>query len=168
VVEWKSINVSVVATPTLLLIDKNGTIEKIWVGQLNPSTESAIVNLVSPPSAPRYMKPKTALEVSIQNFSLSDFKRQQSIQHLQLINVAERGVGESSDATVHIPLAELALRAPYELDASNRQVVDCSNISAGECEVAAMRLKEQGFSVATLNAGTYCKTCRPIRQSESQ
>lgn len=53
--------------------------------------------------------------------------------------------------TINIPLVELQVRAPFELDRSEMQVIDCTHLMEVEAQLAADVLTKAGFRVAVMN-----------------
>jgi hypothetical protein len=157
--EWKDLNLRADATPTILAVDNSGMIKVVWVGVLPPFDESELLNAVESRSFPASTEGSIGL-TGTTNYSSKDIERLKSGKKVSIVDIHERGYPGVRPDAVTIPLIEVRYRAPVELDKSDLQLVDCSNLSLAECTSAVRRLTGVGFQVATLNAGLYRQSCK--------
>jgi rhodanese-related sulfurtransferase len=91
-----------------------------------------------------------------------EFAQAQKGRKVTLLDVREREdyrITHKKEA-INIPLLEFAIRAPFELDRSDLQVVDCGQLSTSMCGAAASRIAKSGFKVAELSDGLLLNSCQ--------
>jgi hypothetical protein len=168
---WASMNVSVSGTPTLLAVSRIGTVERIWIGSVPDEVERDILSLTEHPEISRLPVPPPADErhVKIPNYSTSELQKIQMTQHVRVIDPDERHGAESVDRDkISIPLRELMIRARFELNIKDLQVVDCTSGREGTCLKAAEMLSGMGFYVATHGLGSFYQSCSTSITSTSE
>ena len=62
-------------------------------------------------------------------------------------------MGHSAGA-INIPISELGIRAPFDLDSSKQQQVDCSYFPKTLCDSALNTLRQAGFQAVGVNSGS--------------
>ncbi len=160
-VNWDDLNVSFRGTPTLVLADSQGIIRRMWLGMVNGDSESEILKIIQQPSL--LAVPTARLSNGVRNLDTTALHKMQSERTTRIIDVRERtdfAHEHIADAT-NIPLPELQLRALFELNHSDLQIVDCSHTPQDDCTLALDELVSNGFEAAALNAGTFLRdVCR--------
>ena len=157
--EWNDLGLRVPATPTLLVTDEKGVVKRLWVGLVPKDVEEEILAIVNDPT--RLDAARSGTKESSPNYShqeLRALERQHRV--VGLIDIREREDGEPRFGARRIPLPELMVRAPYELEPENLVVIDCGPVQRFQCEAAVTFLSVRGFRTATLDAGTYYAGCR--------
>jgi len=145
--EWRDLSVSVLGTPTVAIARSDGTVTKVWVGQLDPDQETTLRQEISQPAAVKSVATP----------------RLPSAQSAIVVDVRERDEyqAEHQKAAVNIPLGEVELRARFELQTTREVTIDCSNLTKGKCQLARIVFNDAGFDhVSTLGEGKYVQSCR--------
>jgi rhodanese-related sulfurtransferase len=128
-------------TPTILIIDRSGRVTDIMMRQLDEVDQTAVLRRLRDPEVEPLDNSRKVREVSIGELD------QPSLRHAQLIDIRSRELYASSHRPKarNLPSAELASRAPIELDQQAPVVVDCLQPGADACSPAAWRLADLGF-----------------------
>jgi len=98
----------------------------------------------------------TRLDTGEPNFRIDELERALASHQANLLDVRSRrlyAMGHLRQA-LSIPLEELLIRAPWELERSKLQVVDCSYFTKHRCNRSVNILVDAGFKAAALNAGS--------------
>ncbi|HZS54229.1 MAG TPA: hypothetical protein VFA65_07480 [Bryobacteraceae bacterium] len=152
--EWKDLSLSVDGTPTIIAVDSNGVVRRIWIGQLSPTKEKEIINLIVK---------HDALDAAVKEKSRGGIDNYPILaaygEERQIIDVSERAKTEPRQGVINIPLYELPIRASYELDHRRLQVVDCANVSLKACSASTDILAKAGYRTAAVGAGEYYQSC---------
>jgi rhodanese-related sulfurtransferase len=149
-VTWKSVGLTVDGTPTLLMIDRTGIIRRSWVGMLKGNKETEVLDLIASPS---HLAEATLGTVDYKVITEGELQaRAEHVEPFTVIDIRERDqyqIGHRRGA-VNIPDSELYIRSPFELKASDLQVVDCAGVKPTKCRKAAKALREGQFEVQVL------------------
>ncbi len=131
----------VMRVPTILTIDSAGRILSQWTGA-SPSAEGlerVVEELLSGGGRPRYV---TLTAHELREVAL----REPRAQRIALAPPSQAQVQMTAQKV--IPLAELEVRADYELDRGRPLIVDCiqGSVPPFWCQQAALTLSNRGFS----------------------
>ncbi|HEX8179018.1 MAG TPA: rhodanese-like domain-containing protein [Pyrinomonadaceae bacterium] len=140
-------NIGVGGTPTLLVVDDKGAVVKAWVGQLNDDDESEVwqaLQLMDDRAQGQTNKPPSIDAAEL---------RAALARHEQVLLVDVRPRADFArqhiPGALNIPLDELGIRAPNELQPSNKRVVvyaDCGHCTDdGKGRAAQQIMAELGF-----------------------
>lgn len=134
-------------SPTLLFVDARGVVTDVMLRRLSPSEEAVVVARLLYTRETRPLN--NAAFTRIHEADLRSFLRDESSR---LLDIRARGefARKHRDGAVNIPRDELAVRARAELNSSSPVAIDCSPISMGTCHLAALLLRDLGFSRAML------------------
>jgi rhodanese-related sulfurtransferase len=151
VTTWDQLGVKVDGTPTILIIDRSATVRRTFHGMLGAETAAEVLDLIASPS-------KLAEDTSDGNH-LRDLITEEGLkmraQHHEpftVIDIREREEfsRDHRPNSINIPLAELYVRAHFELDPSYLQVINCVGVSPKSCQYAAASLQQRDLSVKLL------------------
>ena len=149
--------------PTILLVDSEGKVNHLWVGALSSHEEASILDIIrNAPHVTANARDECPPVVSEENFTR--FLKENPGEVLTLdVRERETFAGNPGRNTLNIPLDELELRAPNELDPSKIIAIDCSAIPYAVCTLMARRLAGSGFERVTIVEGEAailpCTTC---------
>jgi len=156
--DWRDLDVRASGTPTIITVDSNGVAERMWIGRLPSPVEEEVIAFVrsrgAAPSSQGGGDPESA-----RSTRLAELRQLSPNGRIQLVDPGERSNARVTEGAIKIPLLELYLRAPFELDPGALQVVDCSMIADTECEAAAGDLGRLHFQVASIGQGTVYRSC---------
>jgi rhodanese-related sulfurtransferase len=155
---WDELSFRVVSTPTLIVVDSKGVARAVLVGKLPESSEGDLRRLLADPTKLSTLASKGG----IVRMTSEEFAQAQKGRKVTLLDVREREdyrITHKKEA-INIPLLEFAIRAPFELDRSDLQVVDCGQLSTSMCGAAASRIAKSGFKVAELSDGLLLNSCQ--------
>lgn len=155
-IEWHDLHVHIRGTPTLLMMDENRVVRRIWIGMVSKQRMSEILGLLADPQ--QLSRSGNRLDTGEENLTSSDLSRLEKTKPVTLLDVRDRDAAKTGSvvgSTIYIPLEELVERAPFELRRDRITVVDCSNLNLSTCENAVNRLDSAHFTVAALNAGMF-------------
>jgi rhodanese-related sulfurtransferase len=132
-------------TPTLLLVDSNGTVSDIALGKLTVEQQKQLFErLGDRPGIPPLDNTNYADEIEVDEYrrrGQSAAVRQQVIDINDRADFRIRHLPESRN----VPFDELAVRAPIELITSQPVSIACQRHSLVRCRLASHRLREIGF-----------------------
>jgi hypothetical protein len=153
VVEWKSISVRPHGTPTVILVDGKGIVQRVWLGALDARQQSEVLRAVVDPAAVRSFRRKLASGTTM--LTSAELKRIAAARPVSIVNPLERDDFARAHfaASLNIPLEELKVRAPLELDKKTTQIVDCAALTDRDCSRAVEELAELGYDVRPLDSG---------------
>jgi hypothetical protein len=157
--EWGDLNLAVSGTPTLIAVNENAIVKRVWVGQIPPDREPNLLRLIRT----RYISDSDSISsdlLRVPNYSSKDLSRLKAHDKVSIVNTHERNFPRIRRDAIVIPVQELFFRAPNELDHKKLQLVDCSSLIAAQCQRSVEMLKTNGFRVATIDAGTYEQYCK--------
>lgn len=149
--DWEHFSRRPQGTPSIVLVSGAGGIRRVWLGQLGPGAENEVMSAVRNPEEivvpPRHLPSGEAM------LSLGDLTRLRATERIRIISIAERGTygSEHLEGAINIPLAELSLRAPMELNEADLNVIDCSTELNPRCSLALRTLSDLGFRSAPLD-----------------
>lgn len=141
----EKLNVGIWATPTLLLVDRQGIVTDILVGFVTARLESHLWDRLD------QVKRTPPLDNSVipTRVTQSEFDAAQIARsRLQLVDFRRRDPRNvSHPEAVQIPLSEVAQRADEELSRNGPVLLDCTlpRIGEAECLVAAIPFRVLGF-----------------------
>lgn len=124
--------------PTLVILDRNGVVNDMWVGKLSPLKESALMSKLSLDDT------RSPDEWSINEANLE--RKVANKELLVLLDIRERATYAINhrDGAKNIPLDELPVRAQNELPLDHTIVIDGHDPSAAD--LAYSILDTQGFA----------------------
>lgn len=128
-------------TPMVLIVNGEGRITDLMIRKLDATDQARVLERVRNPAA-------MALNNSQQfrDISTADLQRMRS-RRIQIVDVRSRDQffnGHRADAR-NIPSAELAARAPIELDSARPVIIDCLQPKATGCRGAGWTLVDADF-----------------------
>ncbi len=157
--EWRDLDLSVPGTPTILAVNSNGIVSRVWVGHLPSNVEGEIRSAISARSLTQEADGRVLS--GTENLSPEKFQQLSSRGKTQIIELGERMQRRRLPSRgVEMPSIEIPVRAPFELDTSALQIVDCSRVSAVECQNSVKTLMRLHFQVATLGLGSTYNSCQ--------
>jgi rhodanese-related sulfurtransferase len=148
---WNALNLRVHATPTILLAGGGGTVERIWRGYLGPGREQELLGLLN--GSRSLDQPAVVPDSGYRNLAPDRLGPLLASRRATLLDVRERTqfAAGSTPGALNIHLAELPVRAAFELEKSRLAVVDCGAIPSNYCSRALSGLADLGFAVAAHN-----------------
>jgi hypothetical protein len=149
--EWRDLAGRVAGTPTVMALDSSGTARRVWTGRLPAEVEADVLEVAGNPSSLDLLSSKGR--------GTSDQGKQSSDGRVQVIEVRERGDPLKRPGNIIIPFIELSTRAPFELDRTSLQVIDCSDIPERECDAAVGLLTNLGFRTTAVGVGSLYQSC---------
>lgn len=133
----------ILATPTLAVVDKTGTVSNLWVGRMSDSQQKdlwAVLEGRKPQDADSAFAPAVVDDKEVGLLEAAG-------TGVTVIDVGRRAdyapAGPLTE--VNIPVDELATRARVEIPSHNTVVVDCQRVPLFYCDVAAKALHRTGF-----------------------
>lgn len=163
---WSDLSGSVEGTPTLMAIDPSGRVARLWVGELQPAGETAVLEAVS---AGKFSLPVAAAQHGdVREFSPEALDRLRRTEKLDIIDVRERSdVRQLPPGVVNVPLQEVPFRAAYDIAPEVLHVIDCRALTPELCEQAVQVFRGEGLRVGTMGRGTYqASWCRATLLAE--
>jgi rhodanese-related sulfurtransferase len=126
------------SVPTLVVLDRNGVVNDMWVGKLSPLKESALMSKL------KLDDTRSPDEWSINEANLE--RKVANKELLVLLDIRERAAYELNhrDGARNIPLDELAARAQDELPLDHAIIIDGNDPS--QTDLAYSILDTQGFA----------------------
>jgi hypothetical protein len=151
---WEDLSRRAYGTPTIVLINARGVIERVWLGALSEDKEREVLRAVANPtklppisrrlsSGERVLTPADVTEIAAKRdvVFLSTLERQEfAIAHIE--------------GSINIPFEELRVRAPFELKRGRLHLVDCSVLPDMMCSQAVTVLHEAGLEAAALDTNS--------------
>ncbi len=139
-------------TPTILVLGGNGIVENIWTGKLPPREQSDVLTIVTgrTASGARASEPSRGSVPDEISFAyLQDIRKERKVQ---LLDVRGRShfASHHLPGAINLPLDELEIRGPIELDPYELIVLDCIEVPAPVCDMAARLLFSAGFHEVTM------------------
>lgn len=138
------LQVSIWATPTLMIVNDEGIITDILVGFVKAQVELRLWNRLDR----AFATPPLDNSVIPKRVTQSEFEATRTAAGFQLVDFRPRSLKTvpRPDA-FHIPLSEVSLRAGEVLSRDRPVLIDCSisRINEAECLVAAIPFRESGF-----------------------
>lgn len=160
-IEWRDLRMRVPGTPTLAALDAEGIVRRVWIGKVPTEIETEILEIVR---TPHLIASSDLIEERVSDGNkVAELRALLAENKAQLVIPTEREDAPSGKGAVIMPILEMSVRAPIELSRDKLQVVDCSNISSGQCDVAVERLSALKFQVATTGAGAFYQSCSTTR-----
>lgn len=151
---WSDVLGSVEGTPTLLAVDSSGHVAHLWVGELAPGDEKAVLEIVRSGTLP--LSTAAAPNDDVQDFSLAALNRLRRIKKLDVIDVRERtDVRGLPPGITNIPLQEIPFRIAYDITPDVFHIIDCRASTPDLCEQARQIFKRAGLRVGTTGHGAY-------------
>lgn len=132
--------------PSLILTDRHGVVQNLWIGKLGPHLESLVISRLKGESNP-------ALAGSIDSTRLQEALTRK--EPVVVLNIDDREIyqQEHIDGAINIPFDELETRIENELKPSDRIVI-YESVPAGYAHEAFEILKSNGFqNVSVLQGG---------------
>lgn len=125
------------SVPTLVLLDRNGVVNDMWVGKLSPLKESALMSRL------RLANTRSPDEWSINEANLE--RKVANKEPFVLLDIRERAAFalKHRAGARNIPLDELPARAQDELPLDQAIIIDGNEPS--QCDLAYSILDSQGF-----------------------
>jgi rhodanese-related sulfurtransferase len=136
--EASLLSLGIKEVPTLVLVDKNGVVSNVWIGQLPPKKEAEVIAA---------LRLKNVRPVSEWTIAEKDVKRRvEKHEPLVVLDLRERAVYQQKhrDGSKNIPLDELDARAMNELSRTDTIVLDGDDDLT--TDAAYTTLSRQGFS----------------------
>jgi rhodanese-related sulfurtransferase len=151
---WLDLSRRFQSVPSVVLVDSNGLIRRIWEGELRSEEESALLAAMRDPSS--VTVPRRKLISGEAMLTEADLHAVSS-DGTTVINPQEREAFrvEHPDGAVNIPLPELAMRAERDLWKDRLNVLDCSVLPAAVCSIAVDHLRKKGFRAAAVDFGGF-------------
>lgn len=154
---WSDFNLRVSATPSLVLVDMQGIVRRVWLGTPR-ADQAAILGAVRDPAS--VGPPRARLTESGEKMlNLDDIARIRKTRRVSIVSIAERRAfrAEKSAESRNIPLEELGARAAIELRRTDLNVIDCTAEQNISCSLAMQVLRDEGFEAAALDRSTFVK-----------
>jgi hypothetical protein len=164
--EWKSLGVRVAGTPSLIAVDSSGTTRRVWVGHLPSEAEVAVIKIIQTPAL--LASSEASSQSGTHSYSLAELRKRGVSGKVRMIDVHERGDYSPHGDVINIPLFELPIRAEFDLDKRDLQVIDCTNLGDAECGDAVQLLSKSGFLVETQGAGSIYQSCDSARVTSAK
>jgi rhodanese-related sulfurtransferase len=151
-------------TPSIFGIDSHGSVTGLWVGELLPRHEHAVLQWVGNPTMDAIVDVLANGETTTQlvnNFSCCGANQ-------TLLDLRERKEYREihRPGAVNIPFKELLVRAHIEIPVNRQIIIDCSNLDSTPCSIGLKLLRKSGFtSVRLLNPWARTVACQTLRAS---
>lgn len=135
-------------TPSLLLVDRAGTVSGAMVGVLSAPEELQVMGYLTESGGEPAPDNMNRVEV-ISSREVPAFRER---VRPVVVDIRERFIVElyGLDDRVNTPAAEFAVRAPIELSRRDPILLDCSVAQVAQCRVATEVLGNNGFMNVTL------------------
>lgn len=158
IINWRSLNRKVLATPSILLWGPDDIVRRIWTGELDSKGEEEVFAAIRTPASVR----QPLLELSSGEHVMSP-EEVRTKNDAIIVSPAERASFEKEhpSGAINIPLKELLQRADYELRRDHLTVVDCSEQFELECSRALEYLRRDKFRVVAADLSSAEKTYGP-------
>lgn len=172
VVDWAAVHTRFTGTPTLIMIDSVGVIQRVWIGMVGSSERRQEIQDILLGKRP-LQNVASRLDSGEPNLTIDSLVSISRSQSVRVIDVRTRALYADSHVAdaVNIPFDELTQRVPFELNKSYLNVVDCSALSTTRCSSTVKLLERRGFAeVAALNWGVgFQDACRvsPAQSAEA-
>lgn len=152
-ITWRDLSRRFLGVPSVVLVDSNGVIRRIWVGELRPQDESEVLAAVRDPHG--VTPPRRRMTSGELILTRADLRTSSTVQGATVISILEREQfrQEHPPGSINIPLAELGMRAERDLRRDQMNVVDCSAIADAVCSMAVEHLRKKGFRTAAVDFG---------------
>lgn len=140
-------------TPAITLVDSKCTVKKVWLGTQTTAQENEVLRALENPGAIR--SAVRSLPSGTPVLTLTDIKRQPGSDPVTVLNTVEREHFDSSRAvegSLNIPLQELRVCAPHELDPQRLVLVACTGIADAFCDDVISQVTRLGFRARSLGA----------------
>ncbi len=150
---WEDLSARAYGTPTIVLIDPGGMVLRTWLGALDKEGEAELLQAVrSPASVQRLARRMPSGELVL---TLSECRALAEERRTQVVSTLEREDFDQGhlDGALNLPLGELRVRAPLELDRRALQLVDCSVLPDPVCSQAVEVLRSLNFEAAAVGSG---------------
>jgi rhodanese-related sulfurtransferase len=136
---WKS---GVKATPTLWVVGQDRQVLLAYLGRLSHVTQGRIEGILR-----GQLQASAAWADYFPEISSHDLRNLEFAKDAQIIDVRPRIPFSQNHrrGALNIPLDELSVRAPEEMDFSKPAVIDCSWSDPRMCDSAAYQLGRAGF-----------------------
>jgi rhodanese-related sulfurtransferase len=160
VVGWADLAFRVAGTPTLMAVNQQSRVGRIWIGRpMTDEGQEEILRVARGSAGPT--PEEEALPDSPKAIPVDELNRLRQAGRAILLDVREREPFDQwhTNGATNIPLAELPVRAAFELDRAKLQVVDCTNLAKDQCKLGVMRLTKEGFDVRHVGAGALRLSC---------
>lgn len=122
--------------PTLVLVNKNGVVSHVWIGQLPPKKEAEVI------AALQLKNTRPVSEWTLDEKELT--RRVEHHEPMVILDIREREARNHRKGSKNIPLDELDARAMNELSRTDTIVLDGDDDLA--TDTAYTTLSRQGFS----------------------
>jgi rhodanese-related sulfurtransferase len=131
------------AVPTIMIVDRAGTVTDMLVNVLTGSEETALLDRIT-----HQRRDPVTNVTPVRETTAREWRAAGGSGRAVVVNVADRAVFSEPAAKneLHIPWDELWLRAPQELPKNRPIVLDCSLISLFNCRATARLLTSAGFA----------------------
>jgi rhodanese-related sulfurtransferase len=163
---WSDLSFRVVSTPTLVLVDSVSTAKAILVGQLPEASETEVLRIVKDPAE----LDSAGFIDGQMRITAAQLSELQTRDKATLVDVRERPQYQiwHREGAINIPLLELPVRAPFELDATGLLVVDCSQVSTSSCASMMKSAAHVAPRTAALSEGLVFGSCQVSRTTETR
>lgn len=139
---------NIMATPTVLLLDRDWRIAGLWVGRLSSEEENEVLRGLSRTEAELGQPARGEVVLDVRQ--REDFAASHSI------------------GSLNIPIDELSVRFKHELFEAAQVMLDCSFLSRRMCQQAETALRRLGVpNVVIANSGIYGVSCERCTTSKS-
>ncbi len=138
------------ATPTIVVIDGAASVSAVWIGVLTGEDEASVRRCAEGLTWDRNTPAQQSYR--FQRYSRTTVRARGA--NVTLLDTRPRNAVDSGNPAAdgrRIPVDELPVRAPIELDRSREVVVNCLPQGVGDCWQAARSLKTTGYSVGLLD-----------------
>jgi hypothetical protein len=148
IVNWHDLSRRFQATPSVVLLNPDHVIRRIWVGELGKDEETELLTAFRNPSSVTLPRRKLASgEPMLTDAELRALSKRNGVT---VVSVSEREEfrQEHPPGAINIPLPELNQRAQRDLRKERLNVIDCSAIDDMVCSNMVAHLQKVGFHVA--------------------
>jgi hypothetical protein len=160
--DWGDLKSRVRSTPSLLAVDKDGIVARIWSGKVPSSIEEEVIQAVrlrSLDSIPRADRDASGRHIGPQELSVKDARELARSGSATILDVSDHQFASPIEGAKKIPLQEFQLRAEFELDRSKLHIVDCTMMETEPCESILHHLSTIQVKSAVIGMGTYRQSC---------
>lgn len=142
-------------TPSLMVVDRHGKVEKAWVGFLNSGAQAEVFRAVQTAMPAQLRSPDVPVE-SVPVDRLPRLLRDPNVVRLD-VRERSRFYEAHIPGFLNMPLDEIMVRAPHEIPENKQILVYCVDYHQGPCtdkqgfvrsacESASKRLSSAGFT----------------------
>ena len=151
-IRWSELSHRVAGTPSIVLVDAQGKVRRVWVGKLSKYFEQEVLTAIADPAHLQSATRRLTSGESV--LGLQDLRKLSLAGRVTVVSIAERSIYTNNHdlLSVNIPYEELATRASFELDSSHLIVIDCTSEIDPKCEKAVEKLREYGFRVGVVDS----------------